>query len=779
MASNLIIVESPAKAKTIGKYLGKDYVVKATMGHLRDLPKSKMGVDIPAGFVMDYRPIVGKEKTIDALKSQAKKSDRVYLATDPDREGEAISWHLKMLLDLPEEKTARVTFNEITKKVVRESIEQPRAIDADLVDAQQARRAIDRILGYELSPLLWRKIKPGLSAGRVQSVATRLVVDREEDIRAFTPTEYWSMDITLSRIQGGKFNAHFYGTLEGKQELHCKEDADKVAAAIDGAPFSVHAVRVGERKRSPAPPFITSTLQQEASRKLNMTARRTMALAQQLYEGVDVEGHGATGLITYMRTDSLRLSGEAIDQARTFIRSQYGAAFCPRAPRAYKSKANSQDAHEAIRPTDVTLTPDRLKNSLTEDQLRLYKLIWSRFVACQMENALYDTLSIDALGSGYLFRANHTGLKFAGFTAVYEEGRDDDKEDSNDPLPNLKQGEALALTDVRPGQHFTQPPPRYTEASLIKAMEEQGIGRPSTYAPTIFTILERSYVIKKGKAMSPTPLGEVVTTMMKDKFNDIIDVAFTARMENDLDKVEEGHKDWKTMLSEFYNVFHESLELAAADNTRYKVPDEPTDMVCELCGKQMVIKMGRFGRFIACPGYPDCKNTKPISEPTPGECPTCGAVILKKKSRNNRDYYGCERHPACGFMTWDVPIADRCPECMKTLFKRGGRGAAKPFCANADCVNFLPEDQRGYRKKKKAEEAAASAEGGEESKTSAKKATVKKTAAKKTTTKAAAKKPTAKKATAKTTTKKPAAKKTAAKTTAKKTAAKKADTPDE
>jgi len=786
MAANLIIVESPAKAKTIEKYLGKDFSVKATMGHLRDLPKSKMGVDIPAGFVIDYKPIAGKEKTISDLHARAKKAKRVYLATDPDREGEAISWHLKQLLELPDEKTARVTFNEITKKVVRESIENPRGIDADLVDAQQTRRVIDRILGYELSPLLWRKIKPGLSAGRVQSVATRLVVDRELEIRAFTPDEYWSLDVTLARADGGAFMAHFYGDTEGKQELKNKEDTDVVMAAVEKAPFSVRDVRVGVRKRNPAPPFITSTLQQEASRKLGLTARRAMAVAQQLYEGINIKDLGPVGLITYMRTDSLRLSDEATGQARAFIKAQYGVDYCPSATRVYKSKSNAQDAHEAIRPTDVNLTPDYLKASLTEDQWRLYKLIWSRFVACQMQNALYDTLSIDVLSAGYIFRANHTSLRFAGFTAVYEEGRDDDNDDVDDPLPNLTRGEALTLQGTTPGQHFTQPPPRYTEASLIKAMEESGIGRPSTYAPTISTIMEREYVCKQGRALSPTPLGEVVTTMMKERFNDIINVAFTARMENDLDMIEEGRKNWKAMLAEFYGVFHEALTLAIEDKTRYKVPDEPTDLICELCGRQMVIKMGRYGRFFACPGYPDCKNTKPMSEPTPGECPACGATILKKKSRNNRDYYGCEKHPACGFMTWDAPVGDRCPECGRTLFKKSGRGAAKPFCANAECPAFLPEDKRGYRKRKGDQDQEQDGAGNEQSpaaggqeagaNAAATKAPAKKPAAKTTAKKAAAKKAPAKKPAAKTTAKKAATKKAPAKKATVKTAATKTAT---
>ncbi|MDR1157732.1 MAG: type I DNA topoisomerase [Oscillospiraceae bacterium] len=754
---NLLIVESPAKAKTIGKYLGNDFRVKATMGHLRDLPKSTMGVDVDAGFTINYQPIAGKEKTIAELRGEAAKADYIYLATDPDREGEAISWHLKELLALPDEKALRVTFNEITPRVVRESVKHPRAIDEHLVDAQQARRVLDRIVGYEISPLLWRKVRPGLSAGRVQSVATRLVVDREEEIRAFTPEEYWSIDVALDRVEGpGRFEAHFYGTRTEKRALKNQAEADAVVAAVSNAPFSVYEVKTGERRRSPAPPFITSTLQQEASRKCNMSARRTMALAQQLYEGVEIEGLGLTGLITYMRTDSQRLSEDALTQARAFIRTQYGESYCPKTPRRYKTKGGAQDAHEAIRPSDVTLTPERVRGNLTQDQYRLYRLIWERFVACQMENAVYDTLTIDTLSAEYVFRANHTAVKFPGFTAVYEEGRDDENDEKDDALPNLRQGETLALAGVTPAQHFTQPPPRYTEASLIRAMEEKGIGRPSTYAPTISTIMGREYIVRQGKALHPTPLGEVITTMMKEKFTDIIEVAFTARMEDYLDEVEEGRKDWRAMLSEFYGGFSDAVRAAGEDKKRYKVPDEPTDVVCELCGRKMVIKMGRFGRFMACPGWPECKNTKPVSEPTPGECPLCGAVILKKKSRNNRDYYGCERHPACGFMTWDVPVGDRCPECMKTLFKRSGRGAAKPFCANPSCPAFVPEDQRGYKKKAAAAETAAGETEAATEKT-AKAGAAKTTAAKKTAAKSTGKAAVVKAAGGRRTTKKAAA----------------------
>ncbi len=733
--SHLVIVESPAKAKTIAKYLGGQFTVKATMGHLRDLPRSKMGLEMD-GFVMDYQPVVGKEKTINELKKEAAKADTVYLATDPDREGEAISWHVKELLGLSDDQVQRVTFNEITKNVVQDSIRRPRALDMDLIDAQQARRALDRIVGYQLSPLLWRKVKPGLSAGRVQSVATRLVVDREEEIRAFVPTEYWTIDIGLLRTEGpGQFNARFVGNLEGKMELGSEQEAQKVIDAVRGHPISVHAIKKGEKKRNPTPPFITSTLQQDASRRLNMGPRRTMVVAQQLYEGVEISGMGLTGLITYMRTDSLRLSEEAVAEARELIRSQYGAEYLPAAARQFKSKKSAQDAHEAIRPSSAALTPDKIKDDLSPDQYKLYKLIWSRFIASQMEPAVFDTLSIDVLGASYLFRANHTSLRFAGFTAVYEEARDDDAPAPETPLPLLKEGEPLALSDVKPDQHFTQPPARYNEASLIRALEEKGIGRPSTYAPTISTIIEREYVRHIGRALTPTPLGEVITTMMKEKFSDIVDAAFTSRMEENLDEVEEGKVNWRTMLGTFYAGFEPQLTAAAEDPKRYRVPDEPTDEVCELCGRNMVIKVSRFGRFMACPGYPDCKNTKSITEPTPGECPKCGKTILKKKSRKGHDFYGCEGYPDCDFMTWDVPLADRCPECTKSLFKRGGRGATKPFCANPACVSFLPEDQRGYKRKPKAEGEGAGDEKAADAKSADKAAASKKASAKKSTAK--------------------------------------------
>ena len=794
--TDLVIVESPSKAKTIGKYLGPGYEVKASMGHVRDLPKSKMSVDIEGGFIPNYQPIKGKEDVISDLKKAAKKSDRGYLATDPDREGEAISWHLKELLGIPDDKTYRVTFNEITKKVVNESIASPRAIDQNLVDAQQARRILDRIVGYELSPLLWKKIRRGLSAGRVQSVATRLVVEREEEIRAFQPQEYWSIQADLGRVRPnlGGFQAMFHGR-EKKMELHSEAEADAVIQAVSGQPFTVSKVKRQDKLRNPAPPFTTSTLQQEASRKLNMTPARTMSIAQQLYEGVDITGEGTVGLITYMRTDSLRLSEEAIAAAKGFIEHRYGREYYPPQARHYKSKGNAQDAHEAIRPSDVNLVPEDIKKDLTSEQFRLYKLIWSRFLACQMASAVYDSVSIEAQSAGYTFRASHSELKFSGFTAVYEEGRDDEEEAPQSPLPDLREGEPLELKETRKEQHFTQPPARYSEATLIRALEEKGIGRPSTYAPTISTILNREYVVKEGRALRPTPLGEVVTGLMKDKFQDIVDPTFTAQMEEELDKVEEGSVDWKRVLSGFYEDFEAELHKAEQelDGERIKVPDEVSEEICPQCGRNLVIKSGRFGRFLACPGWPECDFTMPLVVEMPGKCPKCGGRLLKrtgksKKTNKQYTYYCCEHLNSkdearkCDFMTWDVPVKDNCPECGWTMFKKSGRGFKKPFCIHEGCPNFTPEEKRGGWKRKTADDAGeAGSESGtapEEKQPEAKKTAAKKTAAKKTAaSKTGAKKTsTAKKAASKTAAEKTAAKKTTAKkTAAKKTAAKKAE----
>ena len=771
---SLVIVESPAKAKTIGKYLGKDFEVKACMGHLRDLPKSTIGVDVEKDFEPVYKPIKGKEDIISDLKKSAKAADTVYLATDPDREGEAISWHLKQLLNLPDEKTKRVTFNEITKKVVQESIQEPREIDQNLVDAQQARRILDRLVGYELSPLLWKKIRRGLSAGRVQSVATRMVDDREREIEAFQPEEYWALDANLlgSDVKKVPFAARYHGKNGKKAELKSAEEVEAVVEETKNAPFTVKSVKRTDKQRSPSPPFTTSTMQQEASRKLSMTPRRTMAIAQQLYEGVDIEGEGTVGLITYMRTDSLRISEEALADAKTFILGRYGAAYYPAQTHRYKAKANAQDAHEAIRPSNVNWTPEMLKKDLTGEQYRLYRLIWSRYVACQMANAVYDSVAVEIEANSHSFRANSSSLKFSGYTAVYEEGKDDEKEEKESPLPALHEGETLALKDFTKDQHFTQPPAHYTDATLIRAMEEQGIGRPSTYAPTVSTILDREYVIKEGKYLRITNLGRVVTELMKDKFADIADTKFTAHMEQRLDSVEEGTTPWKGVLRDFYGDFEEHLKQAEKDleGVRIKVPDEISEELCPECGRNLVVKSGRFGRFLACPGYPECSFTMPLVVEMPGRCPKCGGRIMKrtgtsKKTNKQYTYYCCEHTNSkdeaekCDFMTWDVPVKDDCPVCGHTMFKKAGKGFKKPFCINEACSNFLPEEKRGYPKKpaEKKEGEAPAPETQEEKKS------VKKTAAKKTAT---AKKPTAVKKTS--TAQKSAAKKPAAKKTAKK-----------
>ena len=760
MENALVIVESPAKARTIEKYLGAGYRVTASTGHLRDLPKSTIGVDIAADFTPDYEPIVSKSEIIGRLQKEARSADRVFLATDPDREGEAISWHLKELLELPEEKTARVTFNEITKKVVLESIRKPRKIDMDLVDAQQARRILDRIVGYKLSPLLWSKIRRGLSAGRVQSAVTRMVVDREQEIRAFEPKEYWLLDAEL-RPEGQKaaFTARFYGTEKKKLDLPDRASVDKVMNAVKGSPFTVGSVKRQDKSRSPAAPFITSTLQQEASRRLNMTPRRTMSIAQQLYEGVNVTGEGSIGLITYMRTDSLRISAEAIAAAKDHIVRNYGSEYYPPKTRYFKTSKEAQDAHEAIRPSDVELTPERIRKDLTEDQYRLYRLIWRRFMASQMANAVYDAVSVDAVSAGYVFKASTSSLKFPGFTKVYDSQAEEGEEKST-PLPQLNQGDRLDLLQLKEEQKFTQPPARYTEDTLIRAMEEKGIGRPSTYAPTVSTILDREYVLKEGKFLKPTSLGETVTGFMEERFGDIVDLAFTAHMEATLDEVEKGNKAWKQVLREFYGDFAHSLEEAEVNlkGVRIKVPDEVTSEICPNCGRNLVVKTSRFGRFLGCPGYPECKFTKPIVIEMPGRCPQCGARILKRSSKRGYTYYACERGTECGFMTWDVPLKDDCPSCGKTLFKRSGRGYRKPFCINPECSAFVPEDQRGYRKKTE-ETGAAAVEGETAAKTGTGKTGGKKTAA---GAKTAAKKPAGKKtASRKTTSKAAAGKKTA------------------
>jgi len=751
---SLVIVESPAKAKTIGKYLGKSYEVKACMGHLRDLPKSVMGVDVENNFEPNYRPIKGKEDIINDLKKSAKESEYVYLATDPDREGEAISWHLKELLKLSDEKARRVTFNEITKKVVEESIKRPRDIDQDLVDAQQARRVLDRIVGYKISPVMWKKIRRGLSAGRVQSVATRMVDDRDAEIAAFQPEEYWSLDVKLNSDGTEKtaFTAHYHGENGKKRELASEAEVAEVIAAVENERFSVKSVKRQDKQRSPSPPFTTSTMQQEASRKLNMTPRRTMAIAQQLYEGVDITGEGTVGLITYMRTDSLRISDEALSNVRSFINNRYGKTYCPDQARYFKTKAGAQDAHEAIRPSNVFLTPEQIKGDLTAEQYRLYRLVWSRFVACQMANAVYDSVSVSVESAGHEFRATSSNVKFSGYTAVYEEGRDEEKEEKLSALPELFEGQDLNCKGFDKEQHFTQPPAHYTDATLIRAMEENGIGRPSTYAPTVSTILDRRYVKKEGKYLYITNLGRAVTEWMKIYFADIEDLKFTANMEERLDSVEEGTVTWKTILREFYygnGDFEKKIE-AAEKGDRVQVPPTVSDELCPECGRNLVERDGKFGTFLGCPGYPDCTFTMPLVIEMPGRCPACGGRILKRTSRNGYTYYACENGKECpwrgegkdgqeivGFMTWDIPVKDDCPVCGQTMFKKSGKGFKRPYCINEKCSNFTPEEKRGgYQKKAKAAEEKKDA--GEEKKT-AKKTTksAAKTTAKKTTKKAA------------------------------------------
>ena len=675
--SNLVIVESPAKAKTIGKYLGPDYKVLASMGHVRDLPKSKMGVDLEHNdFEPDYQPIKGKEETIAELQEAADKSKKVYLATDPDREGEAISWHLKELLHLPEEKTSRVTFNEITKKVVTDSIAHPRDIDQNLVDAQQARRILDRIVGYQLSPLLWKKIRRGLSAGRVQSVATRLVAEREEEIRAFVPEEYWTLEALLQKqgVKAKPFLAKYYGTGGKKCEITTEEQANALKAAAEKEPFIIKSIKMGTRQKNPAPPFITSTLQQDASRRFGFQAKRTMKVAQELYEGINLPDLGAVGLITYMRTDSLRISDEALSAAHDYIQRTYGENYALAKPRTFRSKSNAQDGHEAIRPTMIDLAPAKIKESLSSDQYKLYKLVWERFIASQMAACVQDTVSTDITAGEHLFKASGFSVRFDGYTRLYTEAVDNEEEQETN-LPRLEEGEHLTLKELKPNQHFTQPPPRYTEATLIRELEENGIGRPSTYAPTLSTILQRGYVEREGKALKPTIVGETVTRLMKEQFGKIVDVKFTAEMEQELDEVEAGKTEWVGMMHHFYDDFTDMLQSAEKnmEGTKMKIPDEETDIVCELCGRKMVVRHGKYGKFLACPGFPECKNTKTLQQETPGSCPRCGKKVLAKKSKTGRTYYGCEDNPKCGFMTWDIPLAEKCPQCGSSLFKTTGR----------------------------------------------------------------------------------------------------------
>ncbi len=688
--SNLFIVESPAKAKTIEKYLGKKFKVMASMGHIRDLPKSDFGIDVEHDFAPKYISIRGKSELIRTLKKEAQKADTVYLATDPDREGEAISWHLATLLDLSPGKGKRVVFNEITKGALKNAVANPTEINMNLVDAQQARRVLDRIVGYKLSPFLWRKVKKGLSAGRVQSVATAMIVDREEEIKAFVPKEYWNLTAVFNS-KTDTIEAKFHGTAKRAKEIRNEEEAIKLYDEIKDSQFTVTDVKHAEKKKSPAPPFTTSTLQQEASRRCNFQAKRTMKAAQELYEGVNIKGIGLVGLITYMRTDSLRISDEAAAAAKEHIIANFGAEYYPPTRRYFKTKKSAQDAHEAIRPTNIAITPEQAKLTCTPDQYRIYKLIYERFLASQMADAVYDTLAVEIGDGKYVFKATCQSVKFKGFTAIYKET--EDKEKNSRRLYRVEKDDAMTLTSLEKEQNFTQPPARYTEASLIKALEENEIGRPSTFVPIITTILAREYVEREGKVLKPTTLGEVTTKLMKEHFASIVDYDFTAHLEKELDKVEEGSAEWQALVSEYYDTFMKMLDTAEKNLTeRVKVPDEVTEEVCPNCGKNLVIKSGRFGKFLACPGYPECRFTKTIVIDTQVPCPKCGGKILKKRSKAGKTYYGCEHNPSCDFMTWDEPLTKKCEKCGSPLFKRTGRNRGT-YCSNPDCGKQEKSDE--------------------------------------------------------------------------------------
>jgi len=683
--SKLLIIESPNKIKSIKKYLGSGYEVMATKGHIRDLPKSKLGVDTENDFKPQYINMADKKDVIKSLKDAAAKSDFVYLATDPDREGEAISWHLAQILALDTEEANRVTFNEITKTGVSTGIKNPRKLNLDLVDAQQARRVLDRIVGYKLSPFLWKKVKSGLSAGRVQTVALRLIVEREREIEKFCEEEYWTIDAKLA--SGRKtFSAKLFADLNGNklETVENGEIAQNIVDSLNNAEYTVTEIKKGKRNRQPAPPFITSTMQQEASRKLNFTGQKTMRIAQQLYEGVDIPGIGATGLITYMRTDSLRISEEARAAANGFITKQYGAKYLPSSPRYFKSKSSAQDAHEAIRPTDINLTPDYVKNALTTEQYKLYKLIWERFVASLMSACVQKTVNVTINANEYLFKASGYSVDFDGFTVLYEEGRDDEDENAVN-LPDMNVGDILKLKELIPNQHFTQPPARYTEPTLIKALEENGIGRPSTYAPILSNILNRDYIERVKKSFKPTNLGCVVVDLMTEHFNRIFDVKFTAGLEEKLDKIGEGDINWVDTIRNFYTDFDKLYSKAedSLDGKRVKVPVEETEIECEKCGSKMVVRSGRFGKFLACPNYPTCKNTKPMPENEVKEpCPKCGAKLIKRKSKKGKTFYGCSNYPQCDFASPGVPTGEKCPECGGYIIA-GVRG--RKYCMNSDC----------------------------------------------------------------------------------------------
>lgn len=685
MAESLVIVESPAKAKTIGKYLGSKFIVKASMGHIRDLPKSQIGVEIEDNFEPKYITIRGKGSILKELKDARKKVKTVYLAADPDREGEAIAWHLAHYLELNEAEPCRVVFNEITKQAVKDAFKTPRPINIDLVNAQQARRILDRLVGYKISPLLWKKVKKGLSAGRVQSVAVKLINDRENEIKDFVPEEYWTITALL-KTGNATFEAKFYGIDGEKRELSSEADVQLILQAIAEASFVVSDVKEKERLRNPSAPFITSTLQQEAARKLNFRASKTMSVAQQLYEGIDLGKEGTVGLITYMRTDSTRISPVAQEEAKEYITEKYGANYVPEAPRNYSKKAaNAQDAHEAIRPSSVLRDPESVKEFLSRDQLRLYKLVWERFVASQMASAVLDTMSVDLQANNAIFRAAGSKVKFPGFMKVYVEGNDDGVTEEDKFLPPLQSGDRVQTDNIDPKQHFTQPPPRYTEARLVRALEEMGIGRPSTYAPTLETIQKRGYVALEEKKFIPTELGELVVQLMEEFFPEILDVEFTAHMEEELDHVEDGKEDWVKVLDQFYSSFKKRLDVAEEEMKEIEIQDEVSDEICEKCGKHLVYKMGRFGKFLACSGFPDCRNTKPIVKDIGVTCPKCGeGKIIERRSKKGRVFFGCDKYPGCEFVSWDRPVEKKCPQCQGMLIVKNSKSGSHIQCVQCD-----------------------------------------------------------------------------------------------
>lgn len=692
MGQKLVIVESPAKAKTIGKYLGKNYIVEASMGHVRDLPKSKLGVDIENHYIPKYITIRGKGELISKLRKAAKKADKVYLATDPDREGEAISWHLANILKISEDEQCRIVFNEVTKTAVKASIKQARKINLDLVDAQQARRVLDRLVGYEISPILWRNVKWGLSAGRVQSAALKLICDREKEINEFIPKEYWLIDTVLKK-EKSKFPVRLSTYKNEKIEINNEESANKIVAELENGNFLVKSIKKGKKNRNPLAPFTTSTLQQDANKKLNFMAKRTMSIAQVLYEGVEVKGYGTVGLITYMRTDSVRISEDAQNSAREFIENNYGKEYLPTEKRVYKSKKNIQDAHEAIRPTYVEITPEIAKENLTSEQYKLYSLIWKRFIASQMASCLLNTNSIDIVNGDYKFKASGSTIEFDGFMKIYEYSNEED--DKSVILPSLEENEELKKQSMGASQHFTQPAPRYTEASFVKLLEEKEIGRPSTYVPTISTLLSRNYIVREKKNLIPTELGEIVNNIMSDYFEQIVDVDFTAEMEKKLDDVEEGKEDWTEIVAEFFDPLKISIEKAEKEISKVVIEDKVSDVPCEKCGRMMVIKKGRFGEFLACPGYPECKNAKPIVEKLDVPCPKCGNTIVAKKSKKGKKFFGCSGYPECDFVSWYEPVKEKCPECDSYMVLKYSKSKGKYIqCSNTEC---------GYKKEIKEE----------------------------------------------------------------------------